>query len=349
VVGWVSLLVLSAAAAAILEYAAVPAALLIGPMAVGIGVALCGAELRLPFPAFVLAQGVIGTLIAMSITPDVLDSFTHHWLLFLAIVLVTIVASSAIGWLLSRYGSLPGTTAGWGSSPGAASAMVVMAEAFGADFRLVAFMQYFRVLCVVVAASAIASFWLDAPQTGGQSAHWFPPLLWPDFAVTLAVAFGGALLASRLRIPAGGILLPMLVGSVLHGGSFVELQLPPWLLAVAYAVLGWTIGLRFTAKVIGYAARALPEIMLSNVILIAFCAGLSVALTAVIDVDPLTAYLATSPGGIDTVAIIAAGSNSVNLGVIMTIQAVRVFLVVLLGPPIARMLARHGKVHRPGE
>ena len=40
---------------------------------------------------------------------------------------------------------LPGTTAVWGSSPGAATAMVLMAEAFGADARLVAFMQYLRV------------------------------------------------------------------------------------------------------------------------------------------------------------------------------------------------------------
>ena len=39
-----------------------------------------------------------------------------------------------------------------GGSAGAASAMVVMAEAFGADARLVAFMQYLRVVCVVAVA-----------------------------------------------------------------------------------------------------------------------------------------------------------------------------------------------------
>ena len=37
---------------------------------------------------------------------------------------------------------LPGTTALWGTSPGAASVMTIMAESYGADMRLVAFMQY---------------------------------------------------------------------------------------------------------------------------------------------------------------------------------------------------------------
>jgi uncharacterized membrane protein AbrB (regulator of aidB expression) len=47
-----------------------------------------------------------------------------------------------------RYSALPGATGAWGSSPGGASAMVVMAQEYGADVRLVALMQYLRVLFV---------------------------------------------------------------------------------------------------------------------------------------------------------------------------------------------------------
>ena len=43
---------------------------------------------------------------------------------------------------MTRWQVLPGTTALWGTSPGAASVMTIMAESYGADVRLVALMQY---------------------------------------------------------------------------------------------------------------------------------------------------------------------------------------------------------------
>ena len=70
---------------------------------------------------------------------------------------------------------LPGTTAVWGSSPGAATAMVLMADAFGADARLVAFMQYLRVIFVSMAAALIArcgsTLGVEPPPI-----VWFPPI-----------------------------------------------------------------------------------------------------------------------------------------------------------------------------
>ena len=58
--------------------------------------------------------------------------------------------------------------------------------------------------------------------------------------------------------------------------------------------------------------------------------------------DALTAYLATSPGGMDSVAVIAAACPNVDLPYVMTFQTARFFLVVLLAPRLARFMA--GKV-----
>ena len=57
-------------------------------------------------------------------------------------------------------------------------------------------------------------------------------------------------------------------------------------------------------------------------------------------VDALTAYLAMSPGGMDTVAIIAASSH-VDLAFVMAMQAVRLIVVIALGPRLAAWVARH--------
>jgi uncharacterized protein len=62
-----------------------------------------------------------------------------------------------------------------------------------------------------------------------------------------------------------------------------------------------------------------------------------------LDADPLTAYLATSPGGADSVAIIAASSSHVDVPFVMAMQMARFILVLLVGPALARAVARWTK------
>ena len=123
--------------------------------------------------------------------------------------------------------------------------------------------------------------------------------------------------------------MPLVAGAVVHWSGAVPIELPEWLLAAAYALIGWKIGLGFTREVLRYASRALPKIFLSIAVLIVFCGGLAFVLTRVFGVDLLTAYLATSPGGIDSIAIIAA-SSEVDLPFVMALQTIRLFILILI-------------------
>jgi membrane AbrB-like protein len=339
-VQWIALLVLSALLATALEIAQLPAALLVGPMLAAIAAGINGATIRPPRLVVIAAQAVVGCLIARAIEPEIFASFLADWPLFLGVALATLGASSLLGYLISRWKVLPGTTAVWGSTPGAASAMVLMADAFGADARLVAFMQYLRVILVSLAAAVIARVSVDTSGVAAPATIWFPPIEWPAFGATIAVAAAGVAIARLIRLPAGTFLGPMILGAALHLGGHVTLQLPQWLLAGSYAVIGWWIGLNFTRTILIHAARALPQIIASIVALIAFCAALGFAMSQALGIDPLTAYLATSPGGMDSVAIIAAASNSVNLSFVMALQMARFLIVLIAGPPLVRMLAR---------
>jgi membrane AbrB-like protein len=80
-------------------------------------------------------------------------------------------------------------------------------------------------------------------------------------------------------------------------------------------------------------------VLLSIFVLVGVSVGLAVVLVYAAGIDPLTAYLATSPGGIDTVAIIGASSNA-DLSFIMAMQTVRLVFVLVAGPPLARFLAQ---------
>ncbi len=343
---WLLLLALSCVVTVALRAAELPGALLLGPMASAIVLAVQGVKLKVPQKAYVCAQAVVGTMMAGVINPETLDSVVANAPVVFSFVFATVAASGVVGWAMSRWRVLPGTAGIWGSSAGAASAMVVMAEEFGADVRIVAFMQYLRVLCVALSAAIISHF-VGVSGANHLATDW---LARPDplaFAETAVLIVGGVLLARVVPVPSGALILPLAIGGVLRGLGLVDLQIPPIVLLLAFATIGWVVGLRFTGEILRTVAAKLPHMLASILALMAFCAGIGWILTRLLGVDMLTAYLATSPGGADSIAIIAA-STGVDLGFVLSFQTMRLIIVIVVGPILARRIAR-AMGHTPGK
>jgi uncharacterized protein len=338
---WVALVALSAALGAALEASSFPAAFLIGPMVAAIIFGVAGATVRVPHAFFVVAQSVVACLVAASLSPQFLPAFVDNWAVLAGCVVVTVAASSFLGWLISRWKILPGTTAVWGSAPGAASAMVLMAGEFGADQRLVAFMQYYRVILVTATAAAVARLWVG--ETAGTEIVWFPAIAPDALAATVLVVVAGPWVGQLLRLPSPQFIGTMVLAFALKAGLGISYQLPEWLLAASYAIIGWSIGLKFSRATLSQIWRSLPQVTASIVALIAICGGIAFLLARFAGVDPLTAYLATSPGGMDAVAIIAAAADNVDITFVMAMQMLRFLIVLLLGPAIARLVAKSVK------
>jgi hypothetical protein len=279
-------------------------------------------------------------MIGAAITPTIFATFAHHWLLFCAVMSITLLGAAALGWLMSRRNIIAGATAIYGTSPGAATTMVLLGEAQGADAQLIAFMQYSRVLLVALAAALVAHFSAGHAAPANTIA-WFAPVDWRGLATVLALAVLGQLTARMLRLSAWALLGPMLLLSGLHAAGLIEIVLPRWLLAMCYALLGWHIGLNFRRETLLHVRRALPAVIASILLLIAFCASLAWCLSKLLHIDLLSAYLATSPGGMDSVAIIAASSPQVDMGFVMALQGVRLIFVIAIAPMLTRFVVRY--------
>ena len=342
---WSLLLSISAVFGWALTALHLPAGVLLGCMLAGI--VLSSQEIRLGIPTtlFALAQGVIGCLMAKSLQPSTLAKVASDWPIFLGATFSIIAASAGLGWLLMRRQVFPGTTAVWGLAPGAASAMVVMAEAYGADVRLVAFMQYLRVAVVTAVAALVAHFWTTRAAPMAAEVHWFAVINAGDLGWTLLLAFGVSSVARRLRIPGGAMVVPLVLGAALQATGRLVIELPPALLAVAYAVIGWSIGLRFTRTILLHALRALPAVLGSIVMLMGVGVVIAVGLNQLAGHDPLTSYLASSPGGADSVAIIAA-TSAVDAGFVMAMQLARFLMVLVLGPRVSKFVATRSHIDR---
>ncbi len=343
---WAVLALGSALLAALLLALHVPAAVLLGCMIVGMALALRGTALAVPRPVFALAQGLMGCLMGHSLQPQHLGSVAQDWPMFLGATVLLIGVSTALGVWLMRRQVMPGTTALWGMTPGAATAMVVMAEDYGADARLVAFMQYTRVLVVTLVSALVARAVLGpAPEGTASTALWAGASA-SGLATTAALVLGGVLLAPRVPLPGGALVLPLLGTALVQGLWGLEPALPPALMGLAYAVLGWSVGLRFTHAIALHALRTLPQVLLCIALLMLVGLATATALVLGTGMDPLSAFLATCPGGADSMAVIAA-TSTVDTGFVMAMQLARFLIVLVVGPAVSRALAQGRGVGKP--
>ncbi len=346
---WALMCAGSAVLTGVLSLFHLPAALFLGPMIAAIAMGAGEARVRISSPLFVLAQAVVGCLMARYLPADIFVELVHDWPIYLIGIAAVIAVAAGLGILLTRLRVLPGTTAIWGSAPGASTAMILMADAFGADTRLAAFMLYLRVVLVAIAASIVSRLFMTGGGTGvvAPTMDWTAPIrLWPFIGTAALIAV--SLTATKLlKIPAGGIIVPMFLAIVLQDVFGFPIELPAVLLAASYLVIGWTIGLRFTRPILAHAARAFPVILASTLALIAVCGLFAACLVWFAGIDPLSAYLATSPGGADSVAIIAA-SSKVDVPFVMAMQAGRFLIVMFTGPALARFIATRSGVKDEG-
>jgi membrane AbrB-like protein len=224
--------------------------------------------------------------------------------------------------------------------------MLAMSASLGADPRLVAVMQYTRVVVVVFSAALVSRLGLvpgsaphDISTRGLQASSGGAALIqnpWLVYVLTALVAGLGVWAGTRLRLPAGALLGPLILGVGLEELGVVHLSWPPGVPQAAFLVLGLWVGLLFDRASIKRAGRLFPIVLAFAAGLVIACAGLGWVLTALTDIDGLTAYLATTPGGIDSVAIMALGSGA-DAPLVLAVQMLRLFAVILAGALLARL------------
>jgi membrane AbrB-like protein len=215
-----------------------------------------------------------------------------------------------------------------------------MSRDLGADERIVSVVQYLRVILTVSTLPLVtavvfhpAQVSVSVPTPDGPG--WIAGLLF-----TGVCAAAGILIAWRLRVPAGTLLTPLVIAAALSVTGWAQgATTPDWLAQTAYAVIGLSIGLGFTRNSLRMIRRVLPMALILTVAVIVGCAGLGLFLSSVTGLSSLTGYLATSPGGLFAVLAIAVDTGS-DPTFVLAVQVLRIFIMLLISPLLAVVLAR---------
>jgi membrane AbrB-like protein len=339
---WIVLGAATAALGWVLGRAGVPSSYLFAALLAGLAVALARPHrLTVADGPAAVAQAVTGVTLGTYLQADSLQALGDAWLPVTLVAAATLGVSIVTGLVLARTTSLDRPTATLGMIAGGASGIVAMAREMHGDDRLVAFMQYLRVLIVVLLTPLIVP--LAFPGHHGPHLHVAPeaalgtPAGW---ALSALVAAAGAVAAVRLRVPAGLLLGPMvLAGALTLSGVTDALAVPPLLRETAFAVIGLQVGLGFTVDTVRQIGDLLVPVVAALAALLAACFGLAALLTAVAPVSLLDAYLATTPGGLYAVVAIAFGSGA-DSTFIVAVQGLRLLVMVLLAPLVVGRLTR---------
>ncbi len=322
--------------------AGLPSQALLGALAVGIAYSLSAGRRPLQTPGWALtaAQTLLGVTIGGQLKSSTLQAILGDWAPIVLVSVATIVVSILAGLSLSRLTSVDRPTALLGMIAGGAEGIVVMADELDTDARLVAFMQYLRVLIVVIAAPVVATLLHHAPPGPRTTLPVTTPSagIETDLAFTLSCCVAGAGIAHRLAFPASALLTALvLTAGISVTGLAGTAQVPEALQQLTFAVIGLQVGLRFTAAAIRRASRLLPVLLATIAAILAACAGLGALLAALTGETFSDAYLATTPGGLAAV-LAAALAGGGNASFVLAVQTLRLLAMLLVARPVVRML-----------
>lgn len=224
--------------------------------------------------------------------------------------------------------------------PGGASTMPALADELGADYRYVALVQYLRLLAVSVSLPLVVAM-LTTPHHGLSPID-HPHSPWWVVLLTLAIAFFGEKLGRLLRLPAAAVLGPLLV-TVATAAAFQHLladapSLEPLYVfrVMAFLSIGWVCGGGLNMRSLRSFAKQLPATVLFIVAVIGVCAASAWPLTHWLHISYFEAYLATSPGALETVLALSAEGGAGPAVVAM--QLIRLIVVLLIAGYLPQIL-----------
>ena len=324
----------------LLDLVHVPSAALFGGLLAGLVRALAfPRRLEVPRVTMTAAQAVIGVTIGALVRLSTLRAIGENWLPVLLVTVGTLVLSLVAGQLLRLQRGITPVTAAFSTVAGGASGITAMARDLGADQRMVAVLQYLRVLLIVVLMPLAATTVFGASSGPGPTADDGPG--WPaGLLFTVVCAGAGAVLGRLSRIPVGALLGPMLLAAVVDlTGLSHGAEVPGLVENAAFLVIGLQVGVTFTRESLRTVGRALPLALAIIAGLVLGCAGLGALLASATGVGQLDAYLATTPGGLYAVLATATDSGA-DATFVLAVQVLRLFVMLLSAPLLARWLRR---------
>lgn len=283
---------------------------------------------------------VLGLMLGSAFSPDLLGRL-GAWSDSLMVLLLAMAATAVLVTLyLRRAAGMSRVTAFFAAAPGGINEMVITGGALGGDERTIALSHSLRILLIVFTVPfgyRLIAHVHSVPMA--ESMGRLADLGGMDALAMLGSALAGAALARLVRLPAWMLTGPMIASAGLHLAGLTAFRPPAELVVLAQVVTGAAIGCRFRGlSWTEMAAMARPALGATAIMLV-LSAGAAALLAGWSDLSFGVLLLAFVPGGIAEMCLVALALGQ-DVAFVSTHHVVRVVLVIMLAPPIFRMIER---------
>ena len=317
--------------------AKMPLPWMLGPMfgnflATIIGLPVIGPKRLRPFVGV-----VIGVMLGSSFTPSFFDYF-QTWALSLIFLGLYLFLAGVFVVPYYRYVAgfdLP--TAYFSGMPGGLLEMMVIGKEMGGDERAIILAHTSRIFTVVTLV-AIWFRWVQGVELGDRSQFGTPFLNIPndELVILLFVGIVGFFLGRLLRLPAAGLLGPMLVSAGVHSAGIVHYPPPQELIIIAQIFLGTIVGCRFIGTDIKIIKRAILMGLGATAILIGLTFTFAILFYDLFGQTIEQLVLAYSPGGLAEMSLVALAMNA-DITYVASHHLMRIVVIMMLAPWIFKL------------
>lgn len=307
-------------------------------------------------------QLLFGPMLGSRITKEDLSSLKKIAISAVVMIISMLLINIAIGVAIYNFSSLDVATALFASAPGGMMDMAIISAEFGANPAYVALMQFSRLMFIFV---CMIPFYRKIMRKLKPEAHdnissesiemseYKASLLAEDNArlhetdIDLLKRYGMTLLCGgtlglalwALDIPAGAIIGAMLGSALYNVFSGGKAYFPPGIRLPLRIVAGIFFGMRFDRA----SVMALGEILIPLLILMIGVVVMTVVTAVVVNkltkLDATTSMLASTPGGITEMALIA-DELGIDAPKVAVLHMARLVTVIVLFPSILVMVLR---------
>jgi membrane AbrB-like protein len=210
----------------------------------------------------------------------------------------------------------------------------------GGDARVISLTHAARVMLVVLALP-FAFQMLIGYDPAGRPPPGLPlaEVSGADLAVLSACGALGFVLARLLRLPAAGLVGPMILSAAVHILGWTTARPPFELVAAAQIVVGTAIGCRFAGVTTRLLLRTAAAAAGGTAVLLSATIAFAIGLAQITGLPAVPLMLAFSPGGLAEMSLIAIAIGA-DAAFVATHHIVRIFLVIVIAPLAFKLMGR---------
>jgi uncharacterized protein len=318
----------------------IPLPWMLGPMVFNTVAAVLRAPVLAPVRLRPVVIVVIGVMLGSGFTAEMLGD-AAGWALslgFLALYLA--IAAALVIPFYVRLGRFDPVTAFFAGMPGGLNEMMILGKEYGGDDRRIALAHASRILVTVFLLALWFRFGAGL-ELGDRSQFGTPFAAIPTGELLVLAACGvvGFGLGKALRLPAPGLLGPMIASAVVHVAGLTDSPPPSELVVLAQIFLGTIIGCRFLGASPAMVRQAILLSVGATLIALSVALLFALGFAGLFGQDPSQVILAYAPGGLAEMSLIALAMDA-DLAYVATHHIVRIVLIIALAPLVFRLMRR---------